>query len=284
MDTNLGKMQHIGKFLDESSPNIANFLGPVIVGAGAGFISSYNPALPADAGKMQTVVHYISCPWMWILIGGAIAIWGIVCTRKEENKKNSTISTLEGKLREKEPLEQSLDKAYEQIENSGSRLRELQMNLVAEALKSASRTLGLTTHDRVSIYYELDDEFHLLSRYSRNPALRKNHRQKFPLDHGVLSQAWCHRVHLDKNCPDSNSNDYEEYQEKNYGYDAKTVSRFAMKSCRYLAFAITDADSPIGVILFESSNSNFLKATLKTKSQNIIMNFIAIFQTMSKQA
>ena len=47
--------------------------------------------------------------------------------------------------------------------------------------------------------------------------------------------------------------------EKNYGYDKVKIDTLQMKSCRFIALSINEADTHIGVIVFESVLSNHFK-------------------------
>jgi hypothetical protein len=99
----------------------------------------------------------------------------------------------------------------------------------------------------------------LLARYSINPQYTKIHRQKFPLNQGVIDKAWQHGCHVDKDCPKAEQNkEYVDYLIQTYGYEKEKINNLTMKSCRYIALAIVDADVHIGVIVFESTDPNFL--------------------------
>ncbi|MFP3416232.1 hypothetical protein SB773_32855, partial [Bacillus sp. SIMBA_074] len=86
------------------------------------------------------------------------------------------------------------------------------------------------------IYYEHDEEFYLLERYSKNPTYAKVHRQKFPLNQGVISKAWEHESHIESGCPHSNSyEEYVKYLDEHYEYKKEKIDTLTMKSCRYYA-------------------------------------------------
>lgn len=265
-----GSFAKAGGLIDDSILKISNFLGPCLVGAAAGFISSYKPILAENSGYITKFLYLTSCPWMWVVIGVGISIFGIVGTDRFEKRQKQTIEELKKKEEKLTRTERALDLSYEQIEGCESRLRELQSELVTSALKSAFRSLEMTTHDRISLYYESDDDFYLLSRYSQNPELCKNHRQKFSINQGVISKAWQHRIHIEEACPPAaNSDSYEAYMAEVYSYDAETTQAFAMKSCRYVGYAITDADAPIGVLIFESINPDFFTGGRLSKLDRI---------------
>lgn len=256
-----GVFQRAGKQIDSAKLKLSNFLGPVVVGAAAGFISSYTSASEKVSGFYDFLYWFFSNPWVWLICGGIISIYGIWGTDIFEKKQQALIDGLREDQRSLKKTRQELDLAYEKNEAQGSKLREMQSELVKSSLQASFSNLGLNSFDRISIYYELDDEFYLLSRYSNNPELCKFHRQKFPLNQGVISKAWQHHFHYDEDCPRSEDQDaYESHMRVNYGYEADTVRAFAMKSCRYLGFSIMDAGSPIGVMIIESTDADFFEA------------------------
>lgn len=254
-----GVFERAGRHVDGAILKISNFLGPAVVGCAAGFIGAYDSSAKNTVDVSSWIMWFLTNPWFWLLSGIAISIFGIWGTDRFEKKQQALIDDLREDQRSLESTKRTLDLTYEKTEAQGSKLRELQSELVKAALQSAFTVLGMKSTDRISIYYELDDEFYLLSRYSNNPELCKLHRQKFPLSQGVISQAWQHHFHCDQECPHSEKQEeYESHMKTKYGYEAETVRAFAMKSCRYLGYSIMDAGSPIGVMIFESIDVNFL--------------------------
>lgn len=254
-----GPFQRAGKHIDGAILKICNFLGPAVVGGAAGFISAYESSTEKNVDLLTWLSWVITNPWVWLLGGIAVSVFGIWGTHQFETKQQALIDEMREDQRTHKSTQRRLDLAYEKIEAQESRLREMQSELVKAALQSSFTGLGMDSNGRVSIYYELDDEFHLLSRYSSNPELSKPHRQKFPLDQGVISKAWQHHIHCDHECPHSGDQDeYEAHMKAKYGYEAEAVRAFTMKSCRYLGFSIMDAGSPVGVIIFESTDVGFL--------------------------
>ena len=129
-------------------------------------------------------------------------------------------------------------------------------------LKLVSKHLKLSSNDRVSIYYHVENHFYLLARYSINPEFDKINRQKFPTRYGVISQAWQHKSCVDTmKCPEYSASpqDYIEYMSETYDYDNEKINKLIMKSCEFVAISISDADKHIGVIVFETVKSNRFK-------------------------
>ena len=164
---------------------------------------------------------------------------------------------LEVKNKELDNTKSALNSVQEELQESKSKIIGLHGELVQTWLKGMSKFLELDSNSRVTIYYEHDEEFFLLERYSKNPTYAKVHRQKFPLNQGVISKAWEHESHIEKDCPHSSSyKDYIDYLNTTYDYKREKIDALTMKSCRYYARAIIDADIHIGVIVFEGTESN----------------------------
>ena len=134
------------------------------------------------------------------------------------------------------------------------RLDDIHTQLVNSILVSISKTLALDTSTRVSIYFEDNNEFSILGRYSLNPKLSAVRTLSFPINRGALSKAWEQGEFFDDQCcPHSeNKKKYQNYQKNNFGYGMRETNNLTMKSCEYIGLAVKAYDSNIGVILFES--------------------------------
>lgn len=134
--------------------------------------------------------------------------------------------------------------------------------LVTTWLKGCSRELKLNTHDRITIYFYFAEHFYLLARFSENPTFREIHRQKFSKNRGVICEAWQHKTCVDiEDIPpyQDDPDGYRSYMEDQYGYSGERVDALTMKSCQYVATSISEADNPIGVIIFESEKQGKFK-------------------------
>ena len=192
-------------------------------------------------------------------IGGLLLIYGTLGTYFDQNKQKQTNIKLEEENQRLQELKTALNSSQEDIQEYQSRIYKLHKELVATWLKGASKHLNLDHNERVTIYYEFEGEFYLLARYSKNPIFNKIHRQKFPLNKGVIGKAWQNEIHIEENAPSSDQ--YEEwlkYMSETYSYEVTKLKSLTMQSCRYIALAVIDADVHIGVIVFESINSNFI--------------------------
>jgi len=196
-----------------------------------------------------------------LALGGLLFLLGAVGTYLDQRRQQVRMGELDEELERLDDVKASLDATQEELQEHKSRILQLHTELVQTWLKGACKALDLDSTDRITIYYEHDEAFILLARYSKNPDYSKVHRQKFPLDKGVINQAWQHESYVEQNCP--SSDDYEKYVEylcETYGYEADEINRLTMKSCRYFAKAIVEADVHIGVIVFESTRADFFEA------------------------
>jgi len=216
----------------------------------SGFLPSMNFIL-FNSFNLLFIFGLIFC------IYGGIGIYIDQNKQQEENKK---LSLENDKLRKSVgELKEALNFSQEELQNQKYETDKLNKELVRIWLKSL-KSLGLNSTERVTIYYEFDDTFSLLARYSINPRYTKIHRQKFPLNQGVIGKAWQHGFHIEKDCPSSqNYPEYKEYLVKTYGYEEDKIDTLTMKSCRYVAIAIVDAGVHKGVIAFESTDPAFLE-------------------------
>lgn len=255
----LGKL---GSKLNNSLFIALTSIGTIILGFGGALAGGYTfdakwQAATTTAEHFSVIAHY---PIAWMYIGGLLVLIGSIGTYldsntlKEQNEKllaeNSGIGDLKA----------GINSAQETTEILKSSLRKLHTELVTTHLKAAYRYIGLSTHDRISIYYEHGNEFYLLARYSQNPEYAKSHRQKFALNQGVIGKAWQHQRHVERHCPSFEKKaEYIKHMSETYGFKEDQLLGFAMKSCRYVAVAISDADSHTGVIVFESTDDEFLQ-------------------------
>lgn len=179
-------------------------------------------------------------------------------TRQKIENENSILKY------DKENLNQSL---YE-IQSKNNQLHK---ELVETWLHTVFTQLCLCNSERVTIYFEYNDDFYLLGRYSIDPEYCKMHnRNKFPKDSGAIAKTWRNGQLVDvENCPsiEDDKEKYFEYQFDNYGYTQEKLNNISMRSCAFVGFSISDAGKYIGVILFESVNHCIVN---KNKSDDII--------------
>lgn len=256
----------LGTKLNSSLYIILTVTGAVLLAFGGAFASGFKLDDELNAattfwGDISVILRF---PVTWMITGTALSIVGGIGNYLDSDALRSKIESLKRQNSSIPELNNEINGYQETIEALKSSLRLSHTDLVTTHLKAAYKSLSLTTQERVSIYYEHGNDFYLLARHSKNPVYAKSHRQKFALNQGVIGQAWEHQQHVERHCPGfQNRAEYLEYMEKTYDFKEVQALGFAMKSCRYVAIAISDADSHTGVIVFESTNEEFLNVSGK---------------------
>lgn len=257
-------------------------LGTILLGFGGALAGSYNidEKLKTAEAWNSTVAAYAFHPITWMVIGAALIIIGAIGTYLDSIALKKKIETLSMENSTIPSLNEAINSSQESTETLRSSLRKLHTELVTTHLKAAYKNVGLSTHDRVSIYYEHANDFYLLARYSKNPVYSQSHRLKFALNQGVIGKAWQHQRHIERDCPSFEKKaEYLSHMESTYGFKETQALGFAMKSCRYVAVAISDADSHTGVIVFESANENFFDRC-DGKIESSIFTYCSDYQGM----
>ncbi|WP_334039047.1 hypothetical protein [Alteromonas macleodii] len=243
--------------------------GTVLLSIGSAFAGSFDfSAGWGDvSGFWSTISYIVINPYSGLTVGAILFLVGAFGTYQDQNKQNLHMEQLKRDNLKLSDTESALNSAQEEVQETKSRLVKKQNELVTTFLKNASRQLEMDTHARLSLYFEYDEEFYILARYSANPNYSKIHRQKFPLNQGVISMAWQHNCHEELTCPcaETNPGEYKKYLKDTYQYEDDKIDSLTMSSCRYYAKAIVDADVHIGVIVFESTQTNFLDGAFKDK-------------------
>ncbi|WP_335992746.1 hypothetical protein [Pseudoalteromonas sp. CH_XMU1449-3] len=241
-------------------------IGTVLLSVGGAFAGSFKATQgwTSVSGFWDSFSFILFNPYSALSFGTIFFLFGAIGTYQDQSKQNKRMSTLEDENLKYTETKSALNTAQEEVQETKSKLIEKHNELVTTFLKGVFRQMDLDTHARVSLYYEHDEEFYILARYSANPTYSKIHRQKFPLNQGVISKAWQHNCHEEVKCPSADDFEaYKQYLEDTYQYESDKINALAMNSCRYYAKAIVDADVHIGVIVFESTKENFLDEDLK---------------------
>lgn len=263
----------LGNIIDNSFYIILTTIGTIALGFGGGLVGNYkyDELMNAAVTRSDQAWVIISYPLIWMLIGAVLVILGAIGTFKDQKKLQERADSLESQVSIIPELNDAINSAQETMESYKSNLRKMHSELVATHLKSAYKSLYLTTSDRISIYYEHANDFYLLARYSKNPVFAKPHRLKFALNQGVIGKAWQNQRHVERDCPNSEDQPepYLKYLSEKYGFKPAQAMNFAMKSCRYVAVAIADADAHTGVIVFESTASPFFEGSEGRLEENI---------------
>lgn len=261
--------RRVGAVVDKGFFIICATLGTLLLALGGAFAGSFNlgerweSISGLSAGATLTAFN----PYTALAAGAILLTIGALGTYRDQNRQQDELRQLRKDSDRMDTLRVSLNYAQEELQESLSRTHQLHVELVTTWLKGASKTLELTSRDRVTVYYEFDEEFYLLARYSKNPEFGKVHRQKFPLNKGVISMAWQHEFQIERDCPDPNDeyDAYKTYVANKYGYEPEKIDSLTMKSCRYAGYAIVDADEHIGVVVFESENPDFFQNDIEPR-------------------
>lgn len=252
-------------FLEKLGHPVFTVAGVIAIGVGGAYVSNYDCS--AEWLKVNNVSTFIvfclTNSYLWILIG-AIIYFSSEYIRYEKTKEIETQNnTLKESVKKLKGLGAAVNGYQENIQALNIQIYDLQNRLAVGWLKTAFKQHKMNSNERVTIYFELNGEFSLLARYSSNPMHKVVHRQKFPLNEGVISQAWSHGKCIENTCPSHKSDaiKYRDYLSKKYSFLPETIDSFQMKSCWYVAIAISKADDNIGVIVFESTEPDILNET-----------------------
>ena len=242
-------------------------LGVILIGVGCAFVGSYK--LAAEWSKVSDVVTLIvfivTNTLMWISIGAGLYLLSEYIRYEKTKLIGVENQTLKGRVASNEnllnnvnnevrDLKKAVNEYQENIQFLSNQIYELQNKIAVSWLKQAFKQHEMNSTERATIYFELNKEFSLLARYSPNPELNEIHRQKFPLNQGVISHAWRNGSYIEDECPNFEDDEeiYYDYMSSKYQFDKRQLQNFQMKSCRYVAVAIRNVDDHIGVVVFES--------------------------------
>ncbi|MDH2372894.1 hypothetical protein QD228_03455 [Cobetia sp. 3AK] len=214
----------------------------------------------------EIIDAFVDSSFVWVVLGGVLfflGMWGSYKDQEEQQNKIDELALKEVNAKDlekqleaaSEELRQQKNSAQEVISEKRSQIKKIHEELVGTWLKSVYKQFEFQSTERITIYYENLGGFSLLARYSKNPEFNKQHRQKFAINQGVISKAWRHDECIELECPTSDDIvRYRKHLRERYGYDNDKIDSLTMKSCRYFAKAIVDADVHKGVIVFESEN------------------------------
>lgn len=284
---NNGYFQNIGIRLDESSYVIISAFSGVFIGMAGATLGGYSWAEEwKDAsGFWQILWVIVSFPYFLFLLGIICIFIGARGTIKDQKSQKDKIESLKNNNR-------SIEDAEVELSEIKAKIQRLNIDSIVLWLKVYSKQRNLTSKDRVSIYYEDKGDLYILARYSKNPKLTKIHKQKFPLDKGIISKAW-EDGFCEYTLPEYEENQ-SEYMGKccnEFGYNEDEIKNLTMKSSSYYAKAIIDADDHIGIIVFESYNTSIIDESEKDSvskflesSSSLLANLIRNAREFERQA
>lgn len=114
---------------------------------------------------------------------------------------------------------------------------------------------------RVSAYSVEQDRFVLLSRRSVNPTLERRGRRTYPLEKGVIGQAWA-RQSARSNFDVESREEWEAELVSSEGFTGEEARALTMLSRSILAVRVdSPADDKIGMLVFESESTDAFAAS-----------------------
>lgn len=235
--------------------------GTILMTVGGSFAGGYEfvEGVEAADGLWESLKAIAYTPHTLLGLGGLALLFGAFGTYADQDRQHKRIGEVSSENQRLKDIEEELNSAQEEMQINRSKVIEIQQELVATWLKGLCRHFDLNSEERATVYYEYGEAFYLLARYSKNPVYAKVHRQKFPLNQGVISKAWQHNRYIDRDCPHADEEQkYSDYLQEEYDYEPEKIENLTMRSCRYLGKAIVDADVHTGVIVFESTRKDFL--------------------------
>lgn len=258
--------ESLGKKLDHGFYIFLTVAGTVLLTLGGAFANGYSwsgteGAWETSTGFWNSLWAILSNPYIHLVAGPLLFSWGAIGTYKDFaqlDKKNRTLERYKRVMSGKKlRLVKSLEESELENNTLNAKLKSKHAQLVETWLNGAfTQLLEVNTHARVSIYYYYQDAFYILARFSPNGHIGRIHNQKFALNKGVISQVYrhleCHEVKAPSH--GESPEEHKKYMMENYEYTEEQLSEFNMKSCRYFGQAIREADSVIGIILYESDH------------------------------
>ncbi|EKO3952779.1 hypothetical protein DXJ58_18045 [Vibrio fluvialis] len=203
--------------------------------------------------------------------------WGLSGSSKDYENLLNRNKELEKKEDENNKLKADIESSEVENATLNGLMKAKHAQLVETWLNGAfSQLLGKNTKARVSIYYYYDGSFYMLARFSPNGRLKEIHKQKFSPTQGVIQSVYEDLICHEFKAPEykKSTEAYDSYMIENYGYEKEQLKSFNMKSCRYFGEAIREADSVIGIILYESEDpKDLLKPSLIQDIENYHKNY-----------
>ncbi|EJD6466177.1 hypothetical protein [Acinetobacter baumannii] len=258
----MNKLKYYWEKLGHPSFTVA---GVISLGVGGAFVGSYKWSVEwekvVDAATF--IAFLLTNAYLGLIFGGIIYLSSEYIRYEKTKKIENENINLKNDMAVLNDLSFAVNGYQENIQNLNNQIYKLQNDLAIGWLKHVFKLFQFNSTERVSIYFEQNEVFSLLARYSANPHYKKAHRQKFPLNEGVISQAWSYGEKVENSCPkyDDDQDGYCAYMSSTYRFKIEDLKSFYMKSCWYVAIAISKADDNLGVIVFESTDTNILTPT-----------------------
>lgn len=191
---------------------------------------------------------------LWVFIGYGVNALFLIVAEIWTHKK---ISVLEKEIVEKDEI---IGKQKEKLTNY--KLLRQNIDLIfKEHLKSIARSLGFSHNERISLYIIDEDKFVRCARFSQNPKYNRPGRSTYPLNEGVIGEAWSKGVEFFAKFHDAqkNKNAYIEKTNNKYRISRDVVANFSMFPRLILGYRISNHDKSDhnAIVIVESTNKDF---------------------------
>lgn len=191
---------------------------------------------------------------LWFFIGYGVNALFLIVAKIWTNKK---ISVLEKEIVEKDEI---IKKQKEKLTNY--KLLRQNIDLIfKEHLKSIAKSLDFSQNERISLYIIDEDKFVRCARFSQNPKYNQPGRSSYPLNEGVIGEAWSKECEFFASFPDAQKNKEAYILKTNskYKIPKDDVANFSMFPRLILGYRISNHDKSDhnAIIIVESTNKNF---------------------------
>ncbi|MCZ4567244.1 hypothetical protein [Rhodococcus erythropolis] len=159
----------------------------------------------------------------------------------------------------RKPSYSALKTENEALTSESEHRRTVVSALIRLLLADISRTMQLTTKERISIYLHDDGAFVMLDRNSSSPALEKHGRTIYPEDQGAVGIAWNTGSHFSA-LPRCGTPEWIDAMENKYKFPSTTHAEMKMKPRYIVAMRYPEGalSTPLGVVVLESDQTNTL--------------------------
>ena len=218
--------------------------------------------------------------WVWwFFLGYGINALFLILAKIWTQRRISDLETL---IKEKDEI---LKEQKEKLTNYALLRQNIDL-IFGEHLKSIARSLAFTHNERISLYIIDNGEFVCCSRFSQNPNYEKRGRTSYPLNEGVIGEAWSTGVEFIASLPDvkRGQDTYIKRTKTKYNIPESTVAKFSMFPRLILGYRISNHDHSDhnAVIIVESTNKNFKTQgnilTVLERNRNCLYELIKDFR------
>lgn len=242
-----GKLYKVITFIDENAIEMSSILTNSIGFAVVGVLYEIDRDVLWDYIHSQTLGLILL-----IIVSCFSLILGIRIITKNKSKEDL--------INEKEQLGQKI----QFLENTIDEIQRNSLEVFNEHLSAMFYKLDLTGNERISFYKYQDGQFHILGRYSINPALNEINRKYYPANEGLIAKTWQDgSFHINEGIPefvDGNKQNYYTFIRRLCDIPLESLKAINMKSRSFYLKAFTDSRNirRNSVIVIESLDSEQL--------------------------